>query len=635
MNWVWRWRRAARMTPVEGLHRLREAHVRRRARGCRFGWEAFPPRATLRPLAALAAPLREQAALLAPVVRAAAQAVRAGDFSVLGAEWPQRASDLFPTDLWRLDPVSGRLWPRAYCFDIAYRHDPHGREVKHVWEINRLPFLPVLAADVALNGGDATILDAALASWRDANPPFQGLAWASGIELALRVVSVAFAAGWAGEAMAPRTLASIETILRAHHDWLRRFPSRYSSANNHRVAEALGLLVAEALVPDLGDGAEACATLEREALQQILPDGVGAEQSPTYAAFTVEMLLIGDLFLRASGRPGLSAEVHARLAAFSGWIAWMADAEGGVPRIGDDDEGRVLSLGAEAHYPAAVAQAVAAALRPPCARPPTLRDAYWPPAPASPGPASPAPEGVRVFKEGGYTVVRERRAGRALRLTFDHGPLGYLSIAAHGHADALAIWLSLDDQPIFVDAGTYLYHSGGAWRDAFRGTRAHNTLCLGGRNQSPIWGPFNWGPPARTRLLEAQPGAEWRLGAVHDGYVRRFGVRHQRELRATPTGIRLIDSLIGPPCAVEAECSFQLAPGLAATGAGLDWSVAGDGQTLLRLRFDGPGEVVVYDGDETRRRGWVSAAFGVRQPAPQLVWRGIVPPKGLSVEFIV
>ena len=38
-------------------------------------------------------------------------------------------------------------------------------------------------------------------------------------------------------------------------------------------------------------------------------------------------------------------------------------------------------------------------------------------------------------------------------LTFDHGPVGYLSIAAHGHADTLAVWLSVGSQPIFVDAG--------------------------------------------------------------------------------------------------------------------------------------------------------------------------------------
>jgi hypothetical protein len=66
----------------------------------------------------------------------------------------------------------------------------------------------------------------------------------------------------------------------------------------------------------------------------------------------------------------------------------------------------------------------------------------------------------------------------------DHGPLGYLSIAAHGHADANAVTLSLDDRPILVDPGTYLYYSCGKWRDWFRGTRAHNTLNVQGADQS-------------------------------------------------------------------------------------------------------------------------------------------------------
>ena len=73
-------------------------------------------------------------------------------------------------------------------------------------------------------------------------------------------------------------------------------------------------------------------------------------------------------------------------------------------------------------------------------------------------------------------------------LTFDHGPVGYLSIAAHGHADTLAVWLSIGDQPVFVDAGTYLYHSSRALRDAFREySRSQHPdpgwLCL----EPPLW----------------------------------------------------------------------------------------------------------------------------------------------------
>ncbi|MFG3757212.1 heparinase II/III-family protein, partial [Klebsiella pneumoniae] len=86
-------------------------------------------------------------------------------------------------------------------------------------------------------------------------------------------------------------------------------------------------------------------------------------------------------------------------------------------------------------------------------------------------------------------------------------PLGYLSIAAHGHADALSLLLHLDGQPVLVDAGTYLYHAGGAVRDRLRGTAAHNTLCLDGADQSQIAGAFNWRHAAKAQLIVSEEQA--------------------------------------------------------------------------------------------------------------------------------
>ncbi len=41
----------------------------------------------------------------------------------------------------------------------------------------------------------------------------------------------------------------------------------------------------------------------------------------------------------------------------------------------------------------------------------------------------------------------------------DAAPLGFLSIAAHGHADALSFILHVDGSPILVDPGTFMYHT--------------------------------------------------------------------------------------------------------------------------------------------------------------------------------
>lgn len=637
----WYIKRLANMSGAEILHRLGEAGRKRVSRSLRYGWEAFPARDVI----ALPRSLPDRLAdgltpALASAIGESASRLIDGAFSAHGVAWPKREREaLFSPQVWRLDPVSGGYWPGPdrYCFDISYRHERVFGDVKFVWDFNRLQFLQPLAAVVAIDGNveAAAAIDAAIASWMESNPPFRGICWNSGIELALRAVSVALAVSLAADRLKPATIARAESLLRAHHYWLGRYPSLYSSANNHLVAEALGEFVIETLLTDLRRDGKARETLEREALLQILGDGVGAEQSPTYAAFTAEMLLVADLFARAAGQQPLSDAVADRLKAFARWIAWMSDAQGRVPNIGDDDEGRVLTLCAdrEATYPMSIARAIRglypdAAACPASRDMPELRDAFF----RGQGGETQL-EGVKTFAEGGYSIVRETRAGKKLFFMLDHGPLGYLSIAAHGHADANAFVLSLDDEEIFVDPGTYLYHSGAAWRDWFRGTRAHNTLAVADADQSVIAGPFNWSHKAKARLENAEASRDWRLQSIHDGYSERFGVEHKREALATPGGIAIVDRLVGARPDQPVSLSFQLAPGLRYVAKGGGWIAARNQRPLLSLRFSAPGDVRIIRGGELGEGGWHSPRFGDKVEAEQLVWRGRIPPEGLTTSL--
>jgi hypothetical protein len=376
---------------------------------------------------------------------------------------------------------------------------------------------------------------------------------------------------------------------------------------------------------------EARATLEHEAKAQIFKDGVGAEQSPTYAAWAAEMILLASFVARANGRP-FSKEVDDRLAAFGTYIAWLSDGNGRVPAIGDDDGGHVFA-GLETmddYYPASVALSVASFLGRRAfgafpGKSNAVRDTVF----GSPDPCRDAPEGLRSFEKGGYSVVRETRAGRRVRFVLDHGPLGYLSIAAHGHADANAVTLSLDDRPILVDPGTYLYHSCGKWRDWFRGTRAHNTLNVQGADQSIISGPFNWSHKARAWLEHSQAGKDWSLSGRHDGYVSRFGVEHRRTVSARADGVEFLDCLL--PCndRIPAEIVFQFAPDLDIEGEGFTRAIKGGNEVLALISFDTPGEIELHRGDPDESLGWVSARFGEKEPAPRLAWRGRIPRQGL------
>jgi hypothetical protein len=590
-----------------------------------------------------------------PAKDALAESLRktlAGAFELMGQRWP--APDMaawrqgrLAAPFWLLDPVGRQAWAGSeiYCFSVDHRRTRKGRgDVKYVWELNRWQFLHPVAAEIARTG-DAALTRWAfgvLASWADANPPFRGVNWATGIELATRMTSLALLVAAASPAtLQPEERALTRRLIAAHGYWLYRYPSRYSSANNHLVLEGLGLLIAATLAPDLPKAANwarrARAVLEREAMAQIYEDGVGAEQSPTYQAFTLEAIAFGTLIARITGTPLASGTLD-RLATGAEFLGRLLDDRGRTPAIGDDDEGRVIAQppDREPRYVASVVAAVAGlAQRPELAPPdraPHLRDALFD-APRS-GPTRIS--GMQIFRTGGYTVVRDRIGGRRLHLVFDHGPLGYLSIAAHGHADALALWLTLDNHPVFVDAGTYLYHSGRATRDRLRESGAHNTLQIAGRSHSRVSGTFIWGSKADARLVASAPCPHWSVTGEHNGYVRPFGVTHVRRLAKHEQGFVVADRLSGgTPRPLPVELHFLCHPDLRVFPADGGVVVARADEFLVRIIPPTGFSPMIVAGEQGTSRGWYSRHFGDLTPAPMIVLAGTMAASEVVTRVVV
>ncbi len=561
-----------------------------------------------------------------------AEQMRQGRFQALGVTWPERPG--LPE--WHMDPSTETNWPsQPYCFDVPYRHAPDRGDIKFVLELNRLQYLQPLAAAAAIEN------DAALAamvvshmdSWIAANPAFRGVNWISGIELALRVVSLLVVTTLIGDqAYSAEFRRRLHHCLAAHGYWLARFPSRFSSANNHRIAEAGALYLLGRLVPTLhsaGEWAEmGKRILEEELSLQFHDDGVGAEQSPTYAAFSLEWIVLCATTGGRMGDPWSNASWH-RLVQAGGHLRAITDTGGNQPRIGDDDEGRVLcSLpGPECHVNTVLGYLASAAQRPDLA-PPNVKAHLGHALFGAPDPAQRHDFEYASFPAGGYTAVREWRGGEEILWVMDHGPLGYLSIAAHGHADALSLWLHIDGRPVLVDAGTYLYHSGGPWREHFRSTAAHNTLTMMGESSSTAAGAFNWSHKAESRLLEtptnfAMEAEHWSVEAEHDGYAERFGYHHRRRLeRIGGDGVQLTDSLRGQGADEQIEIGFLIAPGLDLRRTADGWQISTGQKRLLLIAHAGHLHGWVERGLEKPARGWYSPAFGQRLAAQRLVFTG-------------
>lgn len=584
------------MPPAELPHRVREQLRRWRDR-------QRPPSASPAVEAAPRLPLHRP--VLTPAARARLQddvaRLLADDFLLLGLRWPSRRA-------WGLDPGTGRRWPLDGPAD---RLDLSAGDIRAGWELLRLQHLQVLALGAALLDHDAArqALDADLRDLLGALRPFEGIAYGSGIECGLRVISLLVIG-----ALVPLP-AGFGALLADHAAWLRRYPSLYSSANNHRIAELAGLYLLGLCAPEIDvGGLDALeAELVETARLQFYPDGVGTEQSIGYQGMTTELLALCAWAARAHQRD-LSA-LSPVLLGSAGFLSAVADRDGNTPNIGDLDESMVLRDGLRfGRYPAAVAGLVSALLSEPSVRPaswePDLRCGLL----GLSDPGAPPPVQGSCFAAGGYTVFRPAWG----MVVFDHGPLGFASTGGHGHADALSVWVHRDGVPIVVDAGTHRYHDAAPWRTWSRGTASHNTVSINGHDQSRMTGAFNWGRRARASLERVSLG-EGTATASHDGYLP---ILHRRTVTVRDDGFDLIDRVEGEGSAAVAA-RLLLCAELSAAIVGDEIHIFRGGALEATVREVGGGlvpSVAMGEPEAGPGLGWCARGYNRAAPAPCLEW---------------
>jgi hypothetical protein len=228
------------------------------------------------------------------------------------------------------------------------------------------------------------------------------------------------------------------------------------------------------------------------------------------------------------------------------------------------------------------------------------------------------------FADAGLTILR---GPAGIWCRSDGGPHGFLSIAAHAHADALSVEVRHDGVDVLADPGTFCYHGQPEWRQYFRSTLAHNTLQVDGGDQSGSGGPFLWTRHARSRVLVADAsgaseGGTARWCAEHDGYQPCVH-RRRVELAAASQELTVVDELRGPRRAV--RLAFHLGPAVTADLEGnrarLTWTRDGEDRSAV---LDLPGELTweAHRGESEPPLGWYSAGFGRKEPATTLIGTG-------------
>jgi hypothetical protein len=548
--------------------------------------------------------------------------------------------------VWNRCPLTGVTappWP-SHALSLTDR-DLVG-DIKFVWELNRHLHWVALAQAHALTGDPEAlaVLSEQLDSWLQQCPPETGPNWTSSLEFALRLINWSVVwqlidgerssmfAGAAGQDLLQRWMHSVQ-----HHVLgIAEHFSRHSSANNHLIGELAGVFVAANTWPcwprvrELG--ARARAELEREILVQTAEDGVNLEQAFEYIVFVFDFFAVIERSAAAQGRP-MSAAYMDRMAAMCCFVRSLMDADAHVPQIGDADGAQVLRL-----HPDGSHAAFAAMLHKGSCLFDRLdwlaglgdtgaAEARWLYAAQNGAAALTERRPGLSFPQGGYQLFESEPGSlREIKGLVDVGPLGYLGIAAHGHADALQLCLSVGGQALLVDPGTYSYRAEREWRDYFRGTSAHNTVCVDGLDQSLSAGRFMWVRHAKAQLLRVQRTEDGglELEASHDGYRRLpRPVTHRRTVRFEPRRARLeVGDALQSSGEHTLDWHWHIGPGWAVTARTDGFLLRGKAATVrVRIGSSHPGVASVHQGELTPPLGWYSEAYSHKQETPVLRWR--------------
>jgi uncharacterized heparinase superfamily protein len=228
----------------------------------------------------------------------------------------------------------------------------------------------------------------------------------------------------------------------------------------------------------------------------------------------------------------------------------------------------------------------------------------------------------RAFKDSGYYLLQrgELDSPDRISVVFDCGPLGMEPLAGHGHADALSFTLRAFGKDILVDPGTYDYFSYPKWREYFRGTRAHNTVVIDGRNQSEMLGLFLWGQKAKAECLSWQPtNTGGKIIGKHDGYAcLKDPVTHKRMLDLDGKDLVIRDDIIAHK-EHKVEVFFHLAEHCKVSKAMQNCYLVEVGSGKLYIELDPCLRVESFSGSEDPICGWVSRGYHQKKPGTTIV----------------
>ena len=417
-----------------------------------------------------------------------------------------------PEIRWRRDYVHQIETGTPYFRRIPYLDFARVGDHKYIWELNRHQHLVLLAQAYRLTGRAEYLREAhtQVSHWLAENPPLRGINWTSALEVAFRTLSWVWLDALAGASLPDDFRKTFSNALYLHGCFLERNLSVYFSPNTHLLGEAVALHSLGVLYPDFPRSSRwrslASQLVEEQMERQVREDGSHFEQSTYYHVYAL------DMFLWHESLAETSAQYKNKLLRMAEYLAALLGPGETIPLIGDDDGGRLFHPYGER---AGFAQATLAT----CGTPHNSRS--------------------RLFSDSGTAIM----AAGDIQIIIKAGGFGP-GTAGHSHSDVLSVICRRGNSWWLIDSGTFSYLDP-KWRDRFRGSAAHNTIRIDGKDQAIPVGPFRWAGRPEVQIREwssTQQRDSLDAACLYSGFV------HSRRLIfLKPDLLFVLDRVEGPP----------------------------------------------------------------------------------------
>ena len=524
---------------------------------------------------------------------------------------------------------AGVLQPRAkYSIQDFKRFG----EIKYVYELARLHYLPILAA-LAFATNDSKLqktIARHIEGFAAQNPYLNSINWVNGIEVGIRSVNLVLTRIFCAGSADDRTLLLLDKQMYLHAHFLRSHLSLYSSATNHLIAELCGLYTICSVL-DFNNSNRwrkfALRRLVSEMDNQFSTDCYSAERSVHYHTEVINYYLVLLMFLD-TGHDAERELITDRVTSMIDILEHFYQNHEHVHLFGDSDDGQLIypyNDGAFDPYESLLTDRTSLPGAPPAG---TRRPRFdlrnyilWGPEGyenfknLSRKPQPVRRLGSKYFKAAGLLFLRDDYA----ELIFDCGPFGKKPLFAHAHCDALSFTFSLLNSPVIVDIGTYQYHPRyQTWRNYFTGTAGHNTIQIDGLEQARRSGRMLWTktPDVVVHRYEKRRGFT-ECAASHDGFVKQgANAVHKRTITHSTEkhNFSIVDQINGSG---KHSCSLFLhfhsnVDDIQLSGPRLTINVEGGTLNIVNRLFDC---AVLVRGTEDPPFGWYSPSFNVKLPS--------------------